>query len=121
MIKLIDVPVLIVNQWDTKNMIVGRDNRNAEVFLVMNFQTLMDLLNPKDDYETLMKKVISLGSKYHKQGCMSELTTIVEKYFGVGGKITEAIEDDLGNMQLAYDEMQLTARKLNLYTTVEKV
>lgn len=76
---------------------------------------------PKDDYETLMKKIQTLGIKYHKQGRRAELTAIVEKYFGEGGKITEATEDDLSNMQLAYDEMQSTARSLNLYLNVKKV
>lgn len=75
----------------------------------------------KVDYETLMKKIQTLGIKYHKQGRRVELTAIVEKYFGVGGLITEATEDDLPNMQLAYDEMQSTARELKLYLNVKKV
>ncbi|SFY28087.1 hypothetical protein SAMN04487921_13721 [Bacillus altitudinis] len=68
-----------------------------------------------------MKKIQTLGIKYHKQGHRAELTAIVEKYFGIGGKITEATESDLSNMQLAYDEMQSTARSLNLYLNVKKV
>ncbi|PDZ12776.1 hypothetical protein COL32_20530 [Bacillus pseudomycoides] len=31
-----DVSALIVNQWGTGNIIIGRDNRNAEVFRVLN-------------------------------------------------------------------------------------
>jgi midasin (ATPase involved in ribosome maturation) len=60
------------------------------------------------EYETLMKKIKSLGVKYHKVGREAELRSIVKYHFG-SRKITQATESDLPKMKFAYEDLMRTA------------
>lgn len=76
---------------------------------------------PVESYEELMKKIKKIGIKFNKEGYMDKLVSIVEKHFGVGGKITEASEEELDKMQTAYLEMEEVGRSYNILFNAKKV
>lgn len=58
------------------------------------------------DYEELMNEAKALAVKLHKAGRMSEVTSVVEKVFGQGKLLKDAVPGQIEQISVAVDELR---------------